>query len=122
MTRTPAETFARHYDSAAAEADSWRASVAQAATEGQPASEIVNKLNKLAEAEGSRDMWYRLQRAATHTSVNGDEFTEDMANRVVLGFLANGADDSWSGRGNDVRRAYFDGIREASRKIELMFS
>lgn len=34
----------------------------------------------------------------------------------LTGFLSDGADDAGSGRGNDARRAYFDGIRQASSR------
>ena len=32
--------------------------------------------------------------------------------RYLVGLLTRGADDTWSGRGNDVARAHYDGVRE----------
>ena len=35
----------------------------------------------------------------------------------MMRMLLNGPDDTWSGRGNDARRAYHDGVREAWQRI-----
>lgn len=35
----------------------------------------------------------------------------------VTNDLANGPDDTWSGRSGDVRRAYYDGMRQAAKRI-----
>jgi hypothetical protein len=40
-----------------------------------------------------------------------------IAMREIAGILANGADDTWSGRGNERRRSYFDGMTEGARAI-----
>lgn len=32
-------------------------------------------------------------------------------------WLLQGADDTWSGRGNDLKRAHHDGVRNATREV-----
>lgn len=49
-----------------------------------------------------------------------DRPTEDAAEigrRAVTDLVLTGADDTWSGRNNDARRARFDGIRSAANEI-----
>lgn len=43
--------------------------------------------------------------------------TADEIRATLLEILARGADDTWSGRNNDVRRARFDGIREGVSSV-----
>lgn len=44
---------------------------------------------------------------------NGDNLARDAAlQRLFLAILCRGADDSWSGRKNDARRAAFDAVRQ----------
>ena len=38
---------------------------------------------------------------------------------ALLDILARGADDNWSGRGNDVRRSYHDGMLDTINTILL---
>lgn len=39
---------------------------------------------------------------------------EERAKSLVLSTLTHGPDDRWSGRGNDIKRARFDGICEVA--------
>lgn len=72
---------------------------------------------KVAVAEGNASAWARL---AAIASKNGNELTQADANEVALSLLSNGADDSWSGRGNDVARARFDGVRSACTDMQWL--
>jgi hypothetical protein len=56
---------------------------------------------KLAEYEGR----YQVARQARKAQANGGT-----ALTAATGIVENGADDEWSGRKNDVRRAKFDGV------------
>lgn len=38
---------------------------------------------------------------------------------LVMQKLTSGADDTWSGRSNDLSRARFDGVREAAREVSF---
>ena len=42
----------------------------------------------------------------------------DEAVDVLVSEVMNGADDTWSGRGNDGNRSYFDGRRETVSKMK----
>lgn len=76
--------------------------------------------NMLAELEGAAHAWARLQQAVTYVTNKGLEFTEDDTKICAFELLAGGADDEWSGRGNDVRRARFDGIRKAANDMKYI--
>lgn len=68
---------------------------------------LASLVNKIAHAQG---VWHVLAR----TERASDNGLGDMEMLEMLSdLLVTGADDSWSGRGNDANRARFDGIREA---------
>ena len=46
---------------------------------------------------------------------------EERGKKYLLTQVLNGADDTWSGRGNDGRRARYDGFRQAVREIVGMW-
>lgn len=69
--------------------------------------------NILARAEGKVHAWAMLQKVYINITDRGDEFTKEDVMSVGVELLQPGADDRWSGRGNDVRRARFDGVRSA---------
>lgn len=82
---------------------------------------------RLAEYEGMVEMFTILDQIEAHgrkKGVSEDRIAfhllEEIVNRLALG-----ADDTWSGRGNERKRAYFDGVREAAREarygIKRMF-
>lgn len=72
---------------------------------------------KVAEAEGAASAWARLAQFVAH---RGDEATEADIKGVAFDMMVNGADDTWSGRGNDIKRARFDGIRSASSDMQWL--
>lgn len=73
--------------------------------------------NAVAEAEGKAYAWARLQISVSNS---GGEFTEADVQKVALDMMLNGADDSWSGRGNDAKRARFDGVRAACSDMQWL--
>ena len=98
-----------------------RAQLIELATQGRSAQDIAASALRLAEAEGERDLWYRVLSVAKHAKLSSKEMNKELALEVAFNMLANGADDTWSGRGNDARRAYFDGVREAATKVGWLF-
>lgn len=84
-----------------------RAELQQAA-----ADDSVNNINakviQLATAEGVHDV-FSLANALLEAGRSGAEVLEN----VTITLLLAGADDTCSGRGNDARRARFDGVRSA---------
>lgn len=73
--------------------------------------------NRLAEAEGKAEAWARL---AYIVDNRGGSIDKAGVKEIAFSLLVNGADDSWSGRGNDVKRARFDGIRAASSDMQWL--
>lgn len=67
--------------------------------------------NSLAESEGQANLWERVAQMAAY---KGENVTEADIKAIVLDALSPGADDSWSGRDNDVARARFDGMLRAA--------
>ena len=79
---------------------------------------LASQMNKIAEAEGE----WRVYSVAAYT--NGlDRFADDetAARAAVVAavgdLLTAGPDDTWSGRGNEIRRAWFDGVRAAAQFV-----
>lgn len=72
--------------------------------EGAAAARIAYR-NALLGAAAHRGM------ATTHPEVR------QIAEQAVADLVFAGADDTWSGRGNDAARARFDGIRNEARRI-----
>lgn len=56
-------------------------------------------------------------RWAARSGLSGEQGSEGRARDLLTARLLRGADDEWSGRGNDARRSRFDGFREEARKI-----
>lgn len=74
----------------------------------------------LAGAEGAYSVWARIEAAANYHLRNDRVLTEAILADISAELLLTGADDSWSGRGNDVRRARFDGVRDAVRNVRYL--
>lgn len=72
--------------------------------------------NKLAELEGEVYAYSRILNACG----NNDEISQSFVYEVAMEMLSDGAEDGWSGRTNDVRRARFDGIRTACGALRWM--
>ena len=74
---------------------------------------------KLAKLEGMAHVFQNVEDAETVMTERGDD--RDRIDYVVMATLVTelegGAGDTWSGRGNDRRRSYFDGVCEAARTV-----
>lgn len=64
-------------------------------------------------AEEAGRLWVRT--TTKYVIENGGDEATILNAWLIL--LISGPDDSWSGRGNDARRAYFDGVRD---QIDLL--
>ena len=89
--------------------DRARQNLAEAIGQGSPAMDLARSIVSLAEAEGVHDVFALVDKMKAHGSEDAD-----IRERLVS-VLVQGADDSWSGRANDARRARHDGVRAAVR-------
>lgn len=75
---------------------------------------LAGKVNELAQVEGNwtvaLEVMHHVVSLRQH-DITGAAFCADLL--VHLSQLATTSDDRWSGRGNDARRSFEDGIREA---------
>ena len=69
------------------------------------ADNIAAGANRIADLEGQLHVLQLLARAQQNGASN------EAMERILFREALRGPDDAWSGRGNDVRRAYADGIR-----------
>lgn len=109
------------YEAAAKAVESAKASIAKIVGEGFDAGRIGEAANTLAQAEGALSFWARMENVASNFEARGEELTQIVATNMAMDILTRGADDTWSGRGNDINRARFDGIRQAAAKLEYTF-
>jgi hypothetical protein len=121
MTKSPEEKIHDLADVSSHAIAGCRAVVAERVTAGHNADSIGKALQSLAEAEGTFDFWSRLSDRVENFASNGKEFTKTDAMKYAMDVLARGADDTWSGRGNDVNRSRFDGVRNAAQNLEYIF-
>lgn len=73
---------------------------------------------KIAEAEGAAVAWARLVNVVNHNESHAIPVTEADVLSLAFDLLSNGANDSWSGRGNDIKRARFDGMISAANDMK----
>lgn len=73
--------------------------------------DVVRFANRVAKMEGELTVFNRIPTVAEYPRTD----TEIL--QFVFTMLTNGADDEWSGRGNDARRSHFDGVRKAADYI-----
>lgn len=111
--------FDNKVKTARSNAASYRQDVAdQAANPTVSAFDLADSVNKLAEAQGALAYWSRMRQVAEYALENGsDGNVSDLFDRETISALTRGADDAWSGRGNDSKRAYFDGLRAAAADL-----
>lgn len=100
-----------------------RANVIECAQAGQDADRIMRFTYELAEADARRRIAERMLLATGRRRNEGDT-PLDLLTAVKLVAIAaagelldRGADDTWSGRGNDLRRATFDAQRDFIRSL-----
>lgn len=121
MTATVNATIAFNSSQASKSIASIRARLADMAATCDSGA-LAQMVNTLAEAEGELAVWVRLENVAERLTNQGQgEIEKETALSVIYPLLTGGADDTWSGRGNEVKRARFDGIRAAATKVEWIF-
>jgi len=83
-------------------------------------SRLNNYMLSMAEAEGAIEVFASIERLEEQGREAGasEERIVFYALREIANILIRGSDDTYSGRGNDQRRAHFDGKREAARELE----
>ena len=81
--------------------------------DGQLHDGINTAVLALATAEGAASYWAKMLFVADIVTSRDGDVTAALQDST-LRLLTNGANDDWSGRGNDAKRAYFDGLRAAA--------
>lgn len=120
-TTTPAE-FLDYLDRKAAAAsatlDKARADLATKAT-SSTLSDIGHGAGVVASAWGAVEVWSAAVAIVRHGVEHGEALEDTVAEvrAWAVGLLVRGADDTWSGRGNDLARMKFDGVRSAVERI-----
>lgn len=99
--------FIKDAKQAAEAVDRQRQNLAAGITQGFPAMDLARSIVSLAEAEGVHEVFAVVDQMKARNVESAD-----IRDRLVS-MLVQGADDSWSGRANDARRARFDGVRDA---------
>lgn len=113
MTTTPADPIASQVIS---KAKATEAMVAKArdtlmsGAETETAVKLTHALNELARSEGEHHYW-DAARTAVSEGYDGLEALGLILDSAIERIATQGADDTWSGRGNDVRRSQFEGVR-----------
>lgn len=84
--------------------------------EAMRSDRLAGLLNALADAEGVARVRHSYRQALVGMLDLGHSFEDAVAyaKESAVGHLLSGPDDTWSGRKNDVRRAFADGVREAA--------
>lgn len=79
--------------------------------------ELNHAAQQVAFWEGYAAMLAEVEHLSAAADANGAEGLQKqfVLMQHVAEVLARGADDEWSGRANEIRRARFDGVREAAR-------
>ena len=109
-------------DTLASEAAKLRDALAEAAGGGTTFGgmlglSVAHVANKIAEAEAAHEVW-RLAASILRGAIDAGT-TPDPTRLLAL--LLDRADDTWSGRNNDVRRAHADGVRRAVAEAFQLF-
>lgn len=87
------------------------------------AGQMARTFHGIAAAEGVASARYMV-RGIAHAAVESGMTEAEVAAKITHAMFeraAVGADDTWSGRGNDVKRAQFDGfMAEAKRWVDVV--
>ena len=94
-----------------------RQAITAAVTNSLRADQINKAVLDLAYAEGQQSYWALMLHVAKYVTSHGDDDVAVALQKSTLKLLTQGADDVWSGRGNDVKRAQFDGLRAAAEVL-----
>ncbi len=87
-----------------------RHNISLAASDGYNADQLGNLVRDLAVAEGATAVYV----VAANIARNYDAAE---VVRYITDTLLGSPDDTWSGRGNDIRRSAADGTRDAARFV-----
>lgn len=73
----------------------------------------------LAKLEGTVEVFDQIEAVVAYQTEKGKTAQEVATAAMVelVSILSRGADDTWSGRGNDLKRSRFDGRCEAARNL-----
>ena len=77
---------------------------------------LFNLARTVAVAEVMRH-WGQLACKIFHYAEQEGENGEELLRKEITDALVNGADDTWSGRGNDLQRVRYDALRQIAREI-----
>lgn len=103
-------------DQAIATAEAFRKELAASAAAGAPLNQLAYEMVRVAEAEGALKV-YRMVAVLDKNDTPVNERIEELTNMI-----AYGSNDNGSGRGNDIRRSEFDGVRQAvTRELGRMY-
>lgn len=94
-----------------------RAEVTAAVTANFTADRLAKAVNGVAHAEGYADALTTARYVLIHHADSDARTTAIALIDAMSDALTLGADDEWSGRANDVRRARFDGVRAAAKDV-----
>lgn len=119
-----AAKMSRRADTSVANVHAFRASFAEYLTRENTwvsTDELSNRTNALASAKGAAEAWTIVQMLLERCADIDTDLMLDDVDAVIKNHLTRkllrGADDTWSGRGNDAKRSEFDGFREAAERI-----
>lgn len=109
-------------DVSASRVECARTEIATTSTVSNVSSEALGRLvERLAVAEGHLDVWARLHIIATHVLDDGTvNLTIDLLQERVLDLVSQGANDTYSGRSNDLKRARYDGVLGAVQDLRWL--
>lgn len=87
--------------------------------EAMRSDRLAGLLNALADAEGAARVRHSYRQALIGMLDRGhsEEEAIEYAKESAVAHLLSSPDDMWSGRKNDVRRAFSDGVREAAGNL-----
>ena len=102
-------------NSARRDAEASRAALAHSANTAQ-AQQLIDLAREAAREEAAHRVYVGAVEVTTH-ALNLEYSSFDELERWVTDSLLQGADDTWSGRGNDDRRAIHDAQRDAYREV-----
>ena len=111
-------------DGATRSCDAARESLARLAAEPVNLETLAGAVERLGAATGEVEAYYRALQAAKYAVAERNPSpaataiaVEAAVKLALMERMLQGADDSWSGRGNDLKRVVFDGFRRAADNL-----
>lgn len=87
---------------------------------------LADRVNEVEEWRGIVAVFAEWERGLEHIAEFGKDCTPERVElekwKLVTRMALRGADDSWSGRGNDAKRAFHDGRLKALSHLETKLS